>query len=437
MNDRTDLSYFNLNGIDRSIGYEKFRSSPVDSIVKITLAIEPHAELKLTSPVEVTLHVHLRYHLDGSITVTTTDRNALRYIPEDKVRRDGDVHQILIPGIDRVKYPLTVWLYAIRDLFSLPKEREWGSATFLADEFKHILADWPSYTPTTAAQLRLYTGAGRTRGKRNYMEDVDLVFESINITNKRSISVFGVLDGHGGKECAQYCADDIPMRVATLLRNGSSCPEALYKAFRESDLECLETAACGNAGSTANIAVYDASVNVFFIANTGDTRAVLSRGSKALDLSYDRKGSDPEEIARVVRAGGFVNKGRIMGTLAVSRALGTHLCCLITFPHDAVFTLMSAVDIFHEMFDHTGDMQLKEQGSQGLKRVLIPDPELSCFYPTQADEFLLIATDGLWDVMTSQAAVDFARNLLTQEGLLGEQDQYLVCCVRTLEVLPR
>jgi protein phosphatase 2C family protein 2/3 len=65
-------------------------------------------------------------------------------------------------------------------------------------------------------------------------------------------------------------------------------------------------------------------------------------------------------------------------------------------------------------------MQLKEQGSQGLKRVLIPDPELSCFYPTQGDEFLLIATDGLWDVMTSQAAVDFARNLLTQEGLLGE-----------------
>lgn len=51
--------------------------------------------------------------------------------------------------------------------------------------------------------------------------------------------------------------------------------------------------------------------------------------------------------------------------------------------------------------------------------MLIPDPELSCFYPTRRDDFLLIATDGLWDVMTSQAAVDFARGLLVQEGLLG------------------
>lgn len=64
-------------------------------------------------------------------------------------------------------------------------------------------------------------------------------------------------------------------------------------------------------------------------------------------------------------------------------------------------------------------MQLKEQGALRLQRVLIPDPELSCFYPTCRDDFIIIATDGLWDVMTSQAAVDFARGLLVQEGLLG------------------
>ena len=68
-----------------------------------------------------------------------------------------------------------------------------------------------------------------------------------------------------------------------------------------------------------------------------------------------------------------------------------------------------------------GDLQLKEQGNQKLQRVLIPDPELSAFYPTQKEDFLIIATDGLWDVMTSQAAVDHTRTLLTQEGLLGEK----------------
>lgn len=69
---------------------------------------------------------------------------------------------------------------------------------------------------------------------------------------------------------------------------------------------------------------------------------------------------------------------------------------------------------------------MKEQGNQKLQRVLIPDPELSSFYPTQKEDFLIIATDGLWDVMTSQAAVDHTRALLTQEGLLGEMGCFLL-----------
>jgi serine/threonine protein phosphatase PrpC len=64
-------------------------------------------------------------------------------------------------------------------------------------------------------------------------------------------------------------------------------------------------------------------------------------------------------------------------------------------------------------------LQLKEQGRQQLQRVLIADPELSAFYPTCSDEFLLIATDGLWDVLSSQDAVDYVKRLLQELGLLG------------------
>ena len=59
-----------------------------------------------------------------------------------------------------------------------------------------------------------------------------------------------------------------------------------------------------------------------------------------------------------------------------------------------------------------------QSGDSRLRSVLIPDPELSCFYPTVADEFVVIATDGLWDVMTSQAAVDLVRGLLVENNLL-------------------
>ena len=85
------------------------------------------------------------------------------------------------------------------------------------------------------------------------------------------------------------------------------------------------------------------------------------------------------------------------------------------------------VIIIHSSSCVSGDLQLKEQGNQKLQRVLIPDPELSAFYPTQRDDFMIIATDGLWDVMTSQSAVDHARSLLVQEGLLGENTELNDC----------
>ena len=52
------------------------------------------------------------------------------------------------------------------------------------------------------------SGAGRTKGRRNYMEDVDFIFESVRVTDKRSVGVYGVLDGHGGKECGESTYSD-------------------------------------------------------------------------------------------------------------------------------------------------------------------------------------------------------------------------------------
>jgi serine/threonine protein phosphatase PrpC len=59
-----------------------------------------------------------------------------------------------------------------------------------------------------------------------------------------------------------------------------------------------------------------------YMANLGDCRAVLCRASAAVDMTIDCKASRPDEIARIVEAGGFVSNGRVRGQLAVSRALG-------------------------------------------------------------------------------------------------------------------
>jgi serine/threonine protein phosphatase PrpC len=401
-----DLAYFNLNRLDGRLGCEKSRTkTPSNDAMEIRIVVKPFVDLTIADEVEVVLRVPLEYHVTGGIKVSVPNADVVRFIQQmemqspDRICID-DAGNWVLPGMEKAKYLLPVWFYAIRHFFKRPNMSEWKTAVLLDARFKQVDREWP-IQPSMHRDVILFCGSGRTRGKRNYMEDVDFATDDIIIGGNGvgggggsgrgsggsmgSIAVFGVLDGHGGEKCAQLCKENIPSRIAAHMRSGLPCPDALHRSFCEADKQFLESPSGSSSGSTANVAVYDRDRNVFYVANTGDTRAVVCRNGTALDLSYDRKGSDSEEIARVVRAGGFVANGRIQGSLAVSRALG--------------------------------DIQLKEQGNLNLKGVLLPDPELSCFFPTAVDHFMIIATDGLWDVLSSQAAVDHVRNLLKTEGL--------------------
>ena len=77
----------------------------------------------------------------------------------------------------------------------------------------------------------------------------------------------------------------------------------------------------GCSGSTVVAALFDG-VRSVTIANVGDSRCVLCRKGRAVGLSIDHKPTRPDETARIVDAGGFVFMKRVMGQLAVSRAIG-------------------------------------------------------------------------------------------------------------------
>ena len=123
--------------------------------------------------------------------------------------------------------------------------------------------------------------------------------------------------------------------------------------------------------------------NHLVVANAGDSRCVLSRNGTAIALTEDHKPTNDEEFDRICKAGGFVADGRVNGSLNLSRALG--------------------------------DLEYKSVSKLPPEEQMVTaNPEIRSTELTPNDEFLILACDGIWDVLTNQEAVEFVRNRLLQ-----------------------
>ena len=79
-------------------------------------------------------------------------------------------------------------------------------------------------------------------------------------------------------------------------------------------------------GSTAAVCVVrrEGAHNVLYVANIGDTRAVLSKSNVAQRMSVDDKCDNPDEAERIKSMNGLILQQRVGGVLAVTRAFGDH-----------------------------------------------------------------------------------------------------------------
>lgn len=198
----------------------------------------------------------------------------------------------------------------------------------------------------------------------------------------------GLYDGHGGRQVADFAAANLHKncnldRVCT-----KDCVELmkqdLIKGFEKTDKD-LDSQSFNSQmqGCTALVAVikYDH----LFIANVGDSRAVLgtkemkedARGTMrwrpiAKPLSVDDKAERQDEIDRIVALGGFVTSNRVSGKLALSRALGDKALRPYVIP-----------------------IPTQTQDIQNIQAIKL----------TPNDAFLILACDGVWDVITNEVAV--------------------------------
>ncbi|KAF7830365.1 putative protein phosphatase 2C 60 [Senna tora] len=268
-------------------------------------------------------------------------------------------------------------------------------------------------------------GLSSMQGWRENMEDSHVAFPRFD----GATSFFGVYDGHGGKEVAKFCAKyfhqvllnsedyrngdietslretffrmdemmsgqrgwrELAMFGGKLKKLSATIQKWIWSSRRNRDNWATEKGLHSGfsgpqgTGSTSCVAVIRH--NLVVVANAGDSRAVLSRGAQALDLSIDHKPTLQSEIDRIERAKGSIKDGRVNGKIAITRAIG--------------------------------DMYYKEAALPREDRILTANPDVRTVHLTNEDEFLVIACDGLWDCMTSQEMVNCVRRhyFLVPEG---------------------
>lgn len=146
---------------------------------------------------------------------------------------------------------------------------------------------------------------------------------------------------------------------------------------------------------------------------TGDSRAVLCRNGKAIQLTDDHKPEREDEAVsswRDVVCGGDKWNG-----LATS-VYGFRVSAWAFQPTAAVVTSIPTFYVLQERVEKAGGQVLfwnghrvmgvlamsRAIGDHGLRPYIIPEPEVSVVCRTDDDDFLLLASDGLWDVMANQ-----------------------------------
>lgn len=204
-------------------------------------------------------------------------------------------------------------------------------------------------------------------GLRSTMED------ETDVQIARRHAFFAVYDGHGGQTVATLAKHALYKKCnLDEAKSDEDIKAALRKGFSTFQAELSDQLEW--IGSTATIAVIKN--GKIFVANVGDSRTVLSSKSSAIALSQDHKPDREDEEKRIKEAGGSVHNDngiwRVQGMLSTSRALG----------------------------------------DKGLRPYVISDPEITITELNDEHEFLILACDGIWDVMKNEEAVCHVKGIL-------------------------
>jgi protein phosphatase 1G len=268
------------------------------------------------------------------------------------------------------------------------------------------------------------------QGWRKRMEDSHIA--DTNVGQNKRFHVFGVFDGHGGKEVALYVAKHFTEELVNNQNfQSGNFKRALEENFIKMDEKMIEQAGKAElkkyakqskeeddvqnskettgqneqmkmfnqlfnkntqddtdvalmTGCTSSVCLIDEEGKKLYFANAGDSRSIICKDGKGIPMSIDHKPDLDIEKNRIYKADGWVSEGRVKGNLNLSRSLG--------------------------------DLEYKQN------KKLPPEDQMITAFPDVVNtelandvSFIVLACDGVWDCMTNQEICDFINERLNKD----------------------
>lgn len=236
-------------------------------------------------------------------------------------------------------------------------------------------------------------GVSAMQGWRMEMEDAHLC--STKLKFGEDYSFFGVFDGHAGPKVAQYCSQNLLKFIAEAYAKSTETSDeeerikqSIHKGFLTLDEDVRNKLQDDRSGTTAIVCLI--TPDKLFFGNCGDSRGFLCRSDKVEFATVDHKPVNEQERLRIEKAGGTVMMQRVNGSLAVSRALGD--------------------------FDYKRSSDLAP-----IEQLVSPEPEVFAMNRDLAnDQYLLLACDGIYDVMSNDDVAKYVSHRLKLEKDLSK-----------------
>jgi protein phosphatase 2C family protein 2/3 len=213
-----------------------------------------------------------------------------------------------------------------------------------------------------------------------------------------SSSYYAIYDGHYGKKCSRFLRDHLHNNILSDENFPTKAKAAIYNAFIKTDESFISQAEDQGdmSGSCAVIVMFIGSTCI--VANTGDSRCLVSchKGTKIIHVSAIHKPDEPEENNRIIQSGGSVSHGYTLNKAGEALTQG---------PARVTPGKLFVSRAF-------GNIDAKVLKLGGNPDVVIVDPHIKSFKVNPDFDFIFLATDSLFDLMSNREIVDIIWNSL-------------------------